>query len=118
MLIAMPFDGSTSISMSLSGEIETVTKLNKKYLPEPFVVEITDDGYGNYTTNITSYEIVDAIKQGQQVYACINNDITLPLNKYFGVTVKFLDVNDSQFKIFTILDNIVTCVKFKFDVIG
>ena len=68
-LMAISTDGSTSITMSLSGDIEKVTKLDTKYLPEQFIVTFVHEGNDVWSFDKSYAEIVEAYMSGSQVVA-------------------------------------------------
>lgn len=109
VVIAMAMDGAETVTMSLSGQLETVTKMNDKFLPDPFIVELTYDGTISYSTNISSYEIINAIRQGLQVYALnVNEGIYMSVSTFTDVKVTFIDdsARDS-IRVFFITDYVV-----------
>lgn len=64
--IAMPLDGTTSFTLFIRGEVETVYKIPSKYVDDhaPIILEYGTDG----KVPMTSGEIITAIKAGRQVY--------------------------------------------------
>ena len=73
MLIAMPLDGSTTITMSIAGEVEKVTTLDVKYAPRPFIVNVTNGDV--WTADKTYAEIYNAYSQGYQNYARLGSAV-------------------------------------------
>lgn len=95
VMMVVAIDGSTTVTMSLSGEVEEITPLESKYLPR-FEVLLTDNGDGTWSTSKTVTEIVDAFNQGKLVYATTSNYYCrMPAVSIWDSGVKFVEFNDS-----------------------
>jgi hypothetical protein len=79
----IPLDGSTELTISITGTVETVIPLPAKYLPKP-VFLYTDGTYLYKTPDTTDAnnmliktELASLIESGRTIYVCHNNDDTI-----------------------------------------
>lgn len=77
------FDGSTELTISITGMVETVTPIPQKYLPKP-VFLYTDGTYLYKTPDTTDAnnlliksELASLIESGRTIYVCHNSDDTI-----------------------------------------
>lgn len=85
--MVIPLDGSTDITISITGFVGTIQKIDEKYLPDTsdtFVVEVTTKGAG-YGTNKSSQEIITAAAQGKIIVLKMFNRSTSVI-QYFTYT--------------------------------
>lgn len=79
-IAVLALDGSESVTVSISGEVETVHQIDEKYIPRDkvaFLISMPDTEYV-LMNGITYSDIFDAIKSGKLVYLNVSNQILVP----------------------------------------
>ena len=83
-------DTSASHTISISGFVQEVVKIDEKYLPKGFIVNVvgTESNFGN------TYLLFD--KTDEEIYSAVNNGITVTLD-LFGSNLQYIKSPDEMF---------------------
>lgn len=83
-------DTSASHTISISGFVQEVVKIDEKYLPKGFIVNVvgTESNSGN------TYLLFD--KTDEEIYSAVNNGITVTLD-LFGSNLQYIKSPDKAF---------------------
>ncbi len=106
IVCAMPLDGAETITMSLSGSVETITKLDSKYLPKPFIVNLESEDSLTFTADKTYNDIREAFIIGMRVYAInTQTDEYMQLINLTSYAATFMTATDGSIATFTLYDD-------------
>ena len=117
MFVGVSLYGEETVTMSLSGEVEVVTKIDAKFLPNSLrvICDLLDDG--SFISMTPFEEIREAYLQGLNVYLYspfTGSDVAL--NYFMDTTIMFMEMCDDQtlreYRIWNTDDNLVTHTQY------